>query len=150
VAADGDELTAAALAAGPASLALDVEPGPVGGTTARARVAIVSYEVVGPTRNGGIGTATTSMAQALAAAGHDVVLPFPGWQTDASEIDRWRRFYEQSGVDFDSLSKDAPGVHSSSFNQRRAYEVYRWLAAEHARAPFDVVHFVDCQGHGYY
>jgi O-antigen biosynthesis protein len=145
------EALTAALACGPASLALDSAPGAAGAGIKTARVAIVSYEVVGPTRNGGIGTATTSLACSLAAAGHEVILRYCGWDPLSSdERARWQHFYSQFGVDFDALSEGAPGVDSPSFNQRRSYEAYRWLSEENARAPFDVVHFPDCQGHGYY
>jgi len=142
------------LAAGPASLALDPVVADVDREVAqrqRARVAIISYEVAGPTRNGGIGTAATSLARELADAGHSVILRYTGWQPLAgAEVAQWRHSYARDGVDFDVLPEIAPGVDSVMSNHRRAFDVYRWLKTEHAAKPFDVVHFPDCQGHGYY
>ena len=63
-----------ALAAGPRGLGFDPATEPPAGRQS-ARVCIASYEFVGPTRTGGIGTAYTSLAEALAGAGHRVTRP---------------------------------------------------------------------------
>jgi len=36
------------------------------------RVCVASFDFVGPVKNGGVGTAFTSLAEALARAGHEV------------------------------------------------------------------------------
>ena len=38
----------------------------------RVRICIASFDFVGPIRNGGVGTAFTSLGEALADAGHEV------------------------------------------------------------------------------
>jgi hypothetical protein len=38
------------------------------------RICIASFDLVGPIRNGGVGTAFTSLGEALATAGHDDTL----------------------------------------------------------------------------
>jgi glycosyltransferase involved in cell wall biosynthesis len=135
----------ALLAAGPHGLALDPEVGGPAAPTRTARVCVASYEVVGPTMNGGIGTANTSLAQALARAGHDVTLLFTGREDVDGE--RWRAHYAEQGIAFDVLP--AGQVGSPHANLRRSWELFEWLAARDREEPFDVIHFPDCQGHGY-
>lgn len=146
-----DEELLRALETGPLSLPLD--PAATAATVERrpARVLIASYEVSGPTGNGGIGTAYHSLAHVLAAAGHDVTLLFTGWlePEQAVEQARWRAAFAAEGIDFQLLGRpwDTP-VRSPHHQVRRAYELHRWLAASHTTRPFDVVHVPECQGHG--
>lgn len=152
VAADHLDDVRSLLATGSANLLFD-QGAPAGASLNRPiRVCIASYEVVGPTRNGGIGTANTSLAEVLAAAGHEVTLLYTGYQSlDATVRSRWERHYEQRGVAFRDMSAEQPlGVDSPHFNQVRAYELYRWLEARDREAAWDVVHVPECQGHGYY
>jgi len=145
-----DETVARALDNGPLSLALDPAARSGGGDRA-ARVLIASFEIAGPTGNGGIGTAYHSLAFALAAAGHDVTVLFTGWfEPDRrSEEPAWREAFAAAGIAFELLGSpwDVP-VRSPHHAVRRAYELHRWLAEAHDRRPFDVVHVPECQGHG--
>lgn len=145
-----DEQLARLLENGPLSIALD----PVARTVATprpARVLIASYEVTGPTGNGGIGTAYHSLAHALAAAGHDVTVLFTGWLEPDKQAHEpeWRAAFAEAGIAFELLGRpwDSP-VRSPHHAVRRAYELHRWLAEAHTRRPFDVVHVPECQGHG--
>src|SRR5437016_10539198 len=47
---------------------------PSGGAGRTARVCIATYEILGPSKNGGIGTAYHSLAATLAAANHYVTI----------------------------------------------------------------------------
>src|SRR5689334_14716920 len=51
-------------------------PQPASGehSNTRSKVCIATPDIVGPIRNGGVGTAYTSLARALAKAGHDVTI----------------------------------------------------------------------------
>jgi len=147
-----DKEVADLLAAGPLSLALDPAIGDGDATAARpARVLIASYEVSGPTGNGGIGTAYHSLAHVLAGAGHDVTLLFTGWLDPdrAAHEAEWRATFAREGIAFAMLGTpwNVP-VRSPHHAVRRAYELHRWLAQEHTRRPFDVVHVPECLGHG--
>ena len=66
-------------------------PAPAGSGRGRPlRICIASCEFIGPIRNGGIGTAYTAMAHALAAAGHDVTLLYTqGAQCENQTIAHW-------------------------------------------------------------
>lgn len=136
---------------GPLSLALDPVATAVTAGGRPARVLIASYEITGPTGNGGIGTAYHSLAHTLAAAGHDVTLLFTGWlkPEQGAQEQGWREAFAEQGIAFSVLGTpwDLP-VRSPHHAVRRAYEFHRWLADAHAAQPFDVVHLPECQGHG--
>ncbi len=146
-----DGMLVRALATGPLSLALDPAAAAPRGASRGARVLIASYEVAGPTGNGGIGTAYHSLAHVLADAGHEVSLLFTGWldPARADEQDEWRRRFAEQGIEFAFLGTpwDLP-IRSPHHAVRRAYELHRWLAEAHAAKPFDVVHVPECIGHG--
>ena len=136
---------------GPAGLATD--PGAVSPARAAgpARVCIASYEFVGPTRTGGIGTAYTSLAEALAEAGHSVTVLFTGWRDPRD--DRWAQWaehYDALGIELDRLESFSEHIEAGQINAGRAYDAYRWLRERDAGAPFDVIHFPETLGHGYY
>jgi O-antigen biosynthesis protein len=145
-----DELMRA-LATGPLGVALDPAVRSAPAAARGARVLIASYEVAGPTGNGGIGTAYHSLAHVLADAGHDVTLLFTGWVDPerAQDEAEWRRSFAASGIEFAFLGTpwDLP-IRSPHHAVRRAYELHRWLAEAHAANPFDVVHIPECIGHG--
>lgn len=128
----------------------DAEPGPA----RPARVAITSYEFNGIVRNGGIGTACTSLARALVAEGHEVDLFFTGWADDPSPeaFERWTGRYAAEGMRlhwFDQASLvrqyDAP-----VYGAAHSLALYRQLAEHDAERPYDVIHFVESVGHGFY
>ena len=62
------------------------------------RICIASYEFVGPTSTGGIGTAYTSLAEALAKAGHEVTVLLPGCGTRGrASFSHWEDHYARRG-----------------------------------------------------
>ena len=118
-----------------------------------ARVAIASYEFVGVVRNGGIGTACTELAQALAQDGHEVDLIFTGWCEDPREeaFDRWRRHYRELGIRLDRIEMgEVANCDAVLHNASHSLALYRMLKARDAEKPYDVIHFVESLGHGFY
>ncbi|MHC5033686.1 MAG: glycosyltransferase [Planctomycetota bacterium] len=113
-----------------------------------ARVCIVSEEVVGPHRCGGIGTHYTTLAQTLSRAGHDVtVLYARGERSDDRTIEHWVGHYREQGISLVPLR--APGVRlRAAPGVARSYAVYLWL--RNRVEPFDVIHFPERCGFGYY
>jgi GT2 family glycosyltransferase/glycosyltransferase involved in cell wall biosynthesis len=117
-------------------------PGP-----ARARVCIASYDLVGPIRNGGIGTAFTSLAELLAGAGHEVTLLYLGGAyCEIQTIEHWIREYEKKGIRFVPLPEQLNYPVIACWHQAKSFETYLWLRQQ----TFDVVHFADWRGAGYY
>jgi len=107
-------------------------------------VCIVTCDIVGPIRNGGIGTAYYNLALALARAGHRVTVLYAlGNFCEHKTIAHWRGHYRRSGIDFVPLP--ALDVHGHSAI-KMSYGVYRWLR----RRSFDVVHCHEWRGLGFY
>jgi len=132
------------------SLAFDPEFDAFDAPVSEGRILVASYEVVGPTLTGGIGTANTALALALAEAGHDVTLLYTGFESNSvrNRLPRWADFYRARGLRFESLG-EFPLWHETSphFNVARSFQLYKWLLT---KKRFDVVHVPECQGHGYF
>ena len=124
-----------------------------GGGEARARVAIVSYEFVGVVRNGGIGTACTELALALARDGHEVEMIFTGSGDLGGEagFERWRAHYRERGVTLERaphlIEQDCDSVVHSA---EHSLALYRMLKGRDEQKPYDAIHFVESLGHGFY
>jgi O-antigen biosynthesis protein len=110
------------------------------------RVCIASYEFLGPSRNGGIGTGYSALAGALSEAGHEVTLLylFGNWCENGT-ISEWETYYGNRGIRFCPLPASA---HSRDGPQsiRVSLDAYQWLSAR----DFDIIHFPELLGHAYY
>lgn len=111
-------------------------------------VCIVTSEIIGPFKNGGIGTAMTGLAELLASAGLRVTVLYTGaiWSPDVG-LQAWRTRYAERGVELMALTIEDMKTLSGPLRDRGfgvPWLVYRYLA-EH---PFDVIHFNDCAGEG--
>ena len=128
------------------------DPEPAAGE--RLRICIASYEFVGPTKTGGIGTAYTSLAEALAEAGHEVKVLYLGLRSPEDErvpFSHWVGHYAQRGIELIELPEsELPRVFYGHFEAKRSYLAYLWLANEDRERPWDVIHFPETLGHGYY
>lgn len=108
------------------------------------QICIATCDIVGPIRNGGIGTAYYNLALALARAGHQVTVLYAlGQYCENKTIGHWRREYARHGISFVPLP-DAPVEGHSAI--KMSYSVYRWLKERH----FDVVHCHEWRGLGFY
>jgi glycosyltransferase involved in cell wall biosynthesis len=114
----------------------------------RPSVCIVSSEIIGPFKNGGIGTSMTGLAEHLAGSGCRLTILFTGavWSPDI-QLRGWKKRYADLGIDLHAISiedmKSVAGpLKDCGFGI--PYLVYRYLAAKQ----FDVVHFNDCGGEG--
>jgi glycosyltransferase involved in cell wall biosynthesis/GT2 family glycosyltransferase len=114
------------------------------------RVCIATWEIEGPSRNAGIGTAYTSLADALKRAGYDVTILFllGCHPTDGNMID-WVDYYRtEKGIKLIPLPMaHEPRIHAA-WASSVSYHTYVWLK-EHQR-DFDIIHFPECQGLGFY
>jgi glycosyltransferase involved in cell wall biosynthesis len=109
-------------------------------------VCIATGDIIGPIRNGGIGTAYFSLASALAEAGHDVtVLYLLGDYCEQGSLGEWRAYYRERGMKFVPLPPSPIKV-DGPHNAVRSHDAYRWLRARE----FDVIHFPEWQGYGYF
>ncbi len=126
---------------------------PAAGRDEPLRVCIASYEFVGPTKTGGIGTAYTSLAEALAEAGHEVTVLYLGLRDPEADtpFSHWVDHYAGKGIRFVELPEaELPRVYYGHFEAKRSYLAYMWLSETDRERAFDVIHFPETLGHGYY
>ena len=123
---------------------LPIEPAVVGRRT--ARVCIATYEILGPSKNGGIGTAYHSLATTLAAAHHDVTILYL-WASrlDLHEIQYWERHFRALGIAFVPLPASS-AIEGVPHCMQIARDTHAWLRNQQ----FDIIHFPELHGHGYY
>jgi O-antigen biosynthesis protein len=115
------------------------------------RVLIVTPDILGPIRNGGIGTAFHALALALAEAGRAVTILYTLGQhnEDGRGIGRWQDYYAARGIHFIPVALEEGEPHlDAPHHCWRAYRVYLWLKA-HAEQ-FDLAYFPEWKGESYY
>jgi glycosyltransferase involved in cell wall biosynthesis len=98
-----------------------------------ARVTLVTDEILGYTRTGGIGTATTFLALALGRMGHRVEILYSSEPPRTTLGDEWAHLYKTAGVSIRILRRSGEPVQPSYFGRMRDVELA--LAAD----PPDVV-----------
>lgn len=109
-------------------------------------VCIVSSEFLGPTRNGGIATHYTTLAERLAAHGIPVTLLYTlPEQCAEHDLGYWKDRFAEKSVTLVPLPHIAPDV-DGPFHVRSSYAVYQWLKTQ----DFGLVHFAEWNGLGYY
>jgi glycosyltransferase involved in cell wall biosynthesis len=116
-----------------------------GSSRRTARVCIATYEILGPSQHGGIGTAYYSLAATLAAH-HDVtVLYLWAGRSNDSEMRYWENHFRSLGISFVPLPA-SPAIAGLPECMLIARDAHAWLRTRQ----FDVVHFPELHGHGYY
>lgn len=117
----------------------------------RARVLIVTPDILGPIRNGGIGTAFGALAGTLAKAGHAVTILYTlgGHSEDGGDIARWVHHYAALGIRFVPvwLERGEPQL-DAPHHAWRAYRVYLWLKQH--QGDYELAYFPEWKGEAYY
>ena len=103
---------------------------------------------MGPS-HGGVGTAYHALAKALAATGNKVTLLFVPLEHPRPELFRkWQDSYRLQDIHLELFPHSSPiKIHSLFQNAARSYRVMQWLKE---LEDFDVLHFPDGKGLGYY
>ncbi|MBD5553163.1 MAG: glycosyltransferase [Desulfovibrio sp.] len=120
------------------------------GADARLRICIVTPDLLGPVKNGGIGTACAYLGHALADAGHKVSILYAG-SSPAADDSSWLSPYREAGIavhqlcDKNTLSDLC--IFPDNTPLALAKLVYDWLASQ---PEFDLVLFMDWLGLGFY
>jgi glycosyltransferase involved in cell wall biosynthesis len=86
------------------------------------RITLVTDELLGYTRTGGIGTATSFLAVGLGRMGHQVELLYAADPPTAPLGAEWARLYERAGVTIRLLERSATPVEPSYFARIRDVE----------------------------
>ena len=144
-----DAGAAAASAAGEwPTLDIDVEPGSDADGTVRKRICIATPDIVGPVRNGGIGTAYHHLARMLAKWGHEVVIAYVnGNAGDTARMAEARALYAGFGVAFEPIVPRPAAATALAQTPAPTWTLLDWLRGR--AQPFDVAHVSDWRGLGY-
>ncbi len=112
----------------------------------KLRVCIATWEILGESSCGGIGTSSVSLGELLASAGHEVTIVHVRmpWAEPASDflVERYR----EKGLLLVGLDLQEEKAIVSQW-ALRSYLCWKWLRQQE---PFDVIHFPDCFGLGAY
>src|SRR5438876_10976528 len=88
-----------------------------------ARVTLVTDEILGYTRTGGIGTATTILALGLGRGGHQVEILYSSDPPQTPLVNGWARLYDAAGVSIRILRRRPEPVDPSYFGRMRDVEL---------------------------
>lgn len=122
-----------------------IKPSP-NATPRPLKVCIATEDIVGPIRNGGIGTTYTHLAFLLSEAGHEVtILYLRGTHCENGPIDDWVRWYAESGVRFVPVPLPERTRSPAPRWLRPMYALYQHLKGEH----YDLVHVSEWRGSAY-
>ena len=116
------------------------------------KVLIVTPDLHGPIRNGGIGTAFALLAQSLSHAGHELsVLYTLGDYCEQGNIEDWIVFYQKRGIEVIALNKtlftDEPILETTLYRSR-SWMVHQWLRKNYCL--YDLSIFPEWMGLAYY
>ncbi|HEV7920644.1 MAG TPA: class I SAM-dependent methyltransferase [Thermoanaerobaculia bacterium] len=119
-----------------------------GGAESRPSVCIVTSELIGPFKNGGVGTSMTGLAELLAHDGFPTTVLYTGaiWQPEV-RLEPWVKHYAARGIELIALSIEETKTVDGPL--RDIGFVQPWLVYQRLRRRrFDVIHFNDCCGEG--
>lgn len=118
------------------------------GEPSRPAVCIVTGELIGPFKNGGVGTAMTGLAEMLAADGLAVTVLYTGtvWNPEI-DLRPWIEHYAARGIELESLSLEALNQYAGPLRDC-GFGIPSLVYDRLARRRFDVIHFNDCCGEG--
>jgi glycosyltransferase involved in cell wall biosynthesis/GT2 family glycosyltransferase len=113
-----------------------------------AGICIVTPDVVGPVKNGGIGTACYHFARILAQSDRPVSVLFTCDLSPCRQA-HWRNTYARMGIKFVPLEDTPPVTHevlASNWFMERSWRVFKYLE----RKSYSVIHFQDWHANGFW
>ena len=117
------------------------------------KICIVTDDIIGPVRNGGIGTAYANLAEFLSNEGHDVTIFYTvGTYCEQGTISEHMAAYAKKGIKFipspDTIEGGKPnGTH----HMVKAYRAFIWLKQQElAGNSFDIIHYHDWCAPGFF
>lgn len=122
-------------------------PGLATGGKRAMNVCVVTSEILGPVKNGGIGTATSALIDCLAANGHKVTILYTLVQRGHPECAErnWAHWVGQLAARGITL------IHIEHDGEYREWLQKSWLVKQHlALHDYDAVYFNEHHGSGYY
>ena len=107
-----------------------------------SNICIVTNELIGPFKNGGIGTSQSHLALLLAYKGHKVAILYTG-SIAKHNLEYWTSKYDGYGIDVDVIRHDQ---HVEPNYLSTTYHVYRHLRP----LSYDTIIFQDWKASGFY
>ena len=112
------------------------------------RVCIATSDLLGPLKNGGIGTAYHHVARFLAEQGHEVVIAYVNYNVEDAELMADSEvFYREFGVAFAPIVPDPDPGAVRAQAPAPGWALLEWLRMQ--ERPFDIVHVSESRGLGY-
>jgi glycosyltransferase involved in cell wall biosynthesis len=121
------------------------------GSVAKAspgRIAIVTPDIVGPVKNGGIGTACFHYARTLAVAGHHVEILFSG-EIGEEKRRYWSNWYASRAITLltlDDIPRRSMALFGCRWYTERALRIFEFLRARR----YDYIIFQDWHANGFW
>ena len=114
-----------------------------------SKICFVTSSLVGPTLNGGVGTAMYYQACLLEKQGHEVSILFAGnYQVGNRQI--WAKKFQTMNISFYGLDEEINdykiNIEDSNWWLWRSYYTMRWLEDKE----YDLVHFAETCGYAYH
>ena len=110
-----------------------------GGGGTKKRVCIATPDILGPVKNGGIGTAYHHLARLLAQWGHEVVIAYVNGNAGSRELmAKTEAFYAGFGVAFEPIVPRPVAKTALARVSAPTWALLDWLRA--CERPFDIVH----------
>lgn len=121
-------------------------------TSRGRRILIVTPDIHGPIRNGGIGTAFAELALMLVDKGYKVTIAYAlGGYSEDGPLERWVEHYSRWGIALfglnEKVNENSPAVEAPIY-RRDAWKVHQWLRQNQKN--FDVAIFPEWMGLAYY
>ena len=130
------------------SLDTDLAQAPGAPPAPPKRICLATPDILGPVKNGGIGTAFHHLARQLAAWGHEVTIAYVNLNAaDAAQMADTEALYARYGVAFEPVVPRPAAEGALARVPAPAWTLLDWLRAR--EQPFDVVHVPDWHGLGY-
>ncbi|MCO1335322.1 glycosyltransferase [Microbulbifer sp. OS29] len=112
------------------------------------RICIITEDIFGPIRNGGIGTAYFHLAVFLRRTGHKVTICFVnGLAKNPVKMRKTEKFFSNFGVDFFSVAPQVLAKTAMARTMAMPYAAYEWLKKYENN--FDIIHVSEWRGMGY-
>lgn len=114
----------------------------------KGRIAIITPDIVGPVKNGGIGTACFHYARSLAGAGYEVDVLFSG-DVEEKAQSHWRDWYAERGIVFltlDDIPKPSLLTYGARWFTERAHRIMDFLRGRN----YDYLIFQDWHANGFW
>src|SRR5262249_38066227 len=111
------------------------------------RVCIVCNGLLGPVDNNEIATHYMALTEMLLTAGHDVTYLYTGSAySEVEQVEHWVARYAEEGLRVVPLPKSNIAINNHP-EICTSYLTYKWLGEQD---DFDVIHFHEWRGNGYY